>query len=115
VESLAAVGPAIEGALMIKKWLDDKRFQETRAVIVAALKEQQNDLIETLKASDFINAYFPQLGQMQGFFEQIRQAAEQARRYAEAVQGWAKDGRELCERFGIQAPELPDESNIIDI
>jgi GTP-binding protein EngB required for normal cell division len=113
--ALAAVGPAIEGALMIKKWWDQRKFQDTRKVIVSALKEQQDGLTETLNAPDFISVYFPQIVQMQALFEQIRQAEEEAHRYAEAIRHWAENGRELCNRFGIQAPDLPDESNIIDI
>ena len=113
--ALAAVGPAIEGALMVKKWLDDRKFQDTRTATVSALKVQQDELKEILKAPDFVSVYFPQLVEMQTLFEQIRQAAEEARRYAEAVRHWAQDGRELCYRFGIQAPEAPDEFNTIDI
>jgi hypothetical protein len=79
------------------------------------LEEQRDGLTETLKAPDFISVHFPQIAQMHALFEQIRQAAEEARLYAEAIRNWAETGRELCYRFGIQAPELRDESNIIDI
>ena len=112
---LVAAQPVIEGALMIKNWLDEKKFQETRTEIVVALREQQDELTKILKAQDFIEVYFPQLVQMQALFEKIRQAAEEARGYAEDIRQWAENGRELCRRFGIHAPELPNEFNVIDI
>ncbi|MFT8803033.1 MAG: LeoA/HP0731 family dynamin-like GTPase, partial [Gluconobacter cerinus] len=113
--ALAAVGPAIEGFRMIKKILDNREFEQTRAKIISALEEQRNDLTEVLKASDFTDVHFPQLAQMQALFETIRRGAAEARDYAEQIQKWAEKGRELCHRFGIQAPELPDESHIIDV
>lgn len=113
--ALAAVGPVIEGFRMIKKILDNREFEQTRAKIISALEEQRNDLTEVLKASDFTDVHFPQLAQMQALFETIRRGAAEARDYAEQIQKWAEKGRELCHRFGIQAPELPDESHIIDV
>lgn len=113
--ALAAVGPAIEGFRMIKKILDNREFEQTRTKIISALEEQRNDLTEVLKASDFTDVHFPQLAQMQALFETIRRGAAEARDYAEQIQKWAEKGRELCHRFGIQAPELPDESHIIDV
>jgi len=109
--ALVAVGPAIEGFLMLKRWWDDKKFREMRDGVVTALREQRGALLDTLKADDFINLYFPQLVQMETLFEQIRQAAEAARAYEAAIRDWAEKGRALCQRFGIQAPALPDESD----
>lgn len=111
--ALAAVGPAIEGFRMIKKILDNREFEQTRGKIISALEEQRNDLTEVLKAPEFINIHFPQLGQMQTLFETIRGAAAEARDYAEQIQKWAEKGQELCLRFGIQAPELSDESILL--
>ena len=113
--ALAAVGPAIEGFQIIKKILNNRKFEQTRAQIISILDDQRNDLIEALKAPDFMNEHFPQLTQMQALFETIRRGAAEARDYAEQIQKWADKGRELCHRYGIQAPELPDESHIIDV
>lgn len=113
--ALAAVGPAIEGFRIIKKILDNREFEETRSKIISVLKEQRNYLTEVLKASDFIDVNFPQFAQMQAFFETIRNTAAAARDYTEQIQKWAEKGRELCHRFGIQAPEIPDKSDIIDV
>lgn len=113
--ALTAVAPVIEGVLMFKKWLDESKFQKIRAEVVSALKEQQGELMGTLKGQDFIDVNFPQIVQMQALFEQIRQAAQLARCYEQDIRQWAQSGRELCRRYGIQSPELPDDVGVIEI
>ncbi|MFT8723504.1 MAG: LeoA/HP0731 family dynamin-like GTPase [Acetobacter malorum] len=113
--ALTAAGPIIEGALMLKKWHDRRKFLSTRETIASALQEQRDELLKSLNSSNFIEIYFPQLIQMQDLFENIRREAETARQYAEQIKQWVENGRNLCKDFGIQPPRISDNSKIIDV
>lgn len=98
-KAVPVIGLVVEGVSMLQENRRVAQFEADRRALVDDLEKQRTEILQQIDAPDFIETYFPQIGEMEALFAVLSTAFAEASALSHRMEAWAAEAEQLHIRF----------------